>query len=216
MAGDGTLDDELMALIRAIAAGKTAAVLQMLEAQPQLARTCFIVKGATRQAAREYFLDEIGHYVYAGDTALHMAAAAYRDGIVRHLIAQGADIRARNRLGAEPLHLAAMGAPGAHHFNPPAQTATIAALIQARADPNATDKHGVAPLHRAVRMRCAAAVKALLEGGADSGRPNKNGSTPMMLAEKTTGRGGSGSPEARAQQQEIVRLLKQAQRDAET
>jgi ankyrin repeat protein len=99
--------------------------------------------------------------------------------------------------------------PGASHFNPPAQTATIATLIEAGADPNATDKHGVAPLHRAVRMRCAAAVKALLEGGADPMRPNRNGSTPMMLAGKTTGRGGSGSPEAKAQQQEIVRLLAQ-------
>jgi len=211
MADDGTSDDELMVLVRTIAAGRTAAVLQMLEAQPQLARACFVIKGATRQAAREYFLAEIGHYVYAGDTALHMAAAAYRTEIVRQLIARGADIRARNRLGAEPLHLAAMGMPGAHHWNPPAQTATIAALIEAGADPNATDKHGVAPLHRAVRMRCAAAVKALLDGGADARRPNRNGSTPMMLAGKTTGRGGSGSPEARAQQQEIMRLLAQGQ-----
>jgi ankyrin repeat protein len=209
MAGDGTSDDELMALVRTLAAGSTTTVLQILKTRPQLARACFAIKGATRHAARDYFLTEIGHYVYAGDTALHMAAAAYRTEIVHQLIAQGADVRARNRLGAEPLHLAAMGMPGASHFNPPAQTATIAALIEAGADPNATDKHGVAPLHRAVRMRCAAAVKALLEGGADSTRPNKNGSTPMMLAGKTTGRGGSGSPEAQAQQQEIVRLLAQ-------
>ena len=36
---------------------------------------------------------------------------------------------------------------------------------------------------------------------------NKNGSTPMQLATKMTGRGGSGSPEAKAQQEEIVRIL---------
>jgi hypothetical protein len=32
----------------------------------------------------------------------------------------------------------------------------------------------------------------------------------MKLAEMTTGRGGSGSPDAKAQQQEIVRLLRAA------
>jgi hypothetical protein len=50
-------------------------------------------------------------------------------------------------------------------------------------------------------------VQALLDGGADAGRTNKTGSTPMQLATWTTGRGGSGSPESRAQQEEIVRLL---------
>ena len=66
----------------------------------------------------------------------------------------------------------------------------------------------MAPLHRAVRTRCAAAVEALLEGGADAKLKNKSGSTPMMLAKMTTGRGGSGSIAARAEQQEIVRLLR--------
>ena len=67
----------------------------------------------------------------------------------------------------------------------------------------------MAPLHRAVRTRCTGAVRALLEGGADARRENKNGSTPMKLATSTTGRGGSGSAEAKAQQAEIVRLLRQ-------
>jgi ankyrin repeat protein len=85
---------------------------------------------------------------------------------------------------------------------------TIACLIEAGADPNAVDKSGVTPLHRAVRTRCAAAVRVLLAGGADARRANKRGSTPMLLASQNTGRGGSGSPEAKAQQQEILRLLK--------
>jgi hypothetical protein len=50
-------------------------------------------------------------------------------------------------------------------------------------------------------------VGALLDGGADAQRKNGNGSTPMMLATRQTGRGGSGAPEAKAQQAEIVRLL---------
>jgi hypothetical protein len=60
-----------------------------------------------------------------------------------------------------------------------------------------------------VRTRCAAAVGLLLARGADGRRTNRNGSTPMLLATENTGRGGSGSPEARAEQQEIVRLLRQ-------
>jgi hypothetical protein len=83
----------------------------------------------------------------------------------------------------------------------------VEALLDAGADPNAIDKSGVAPLHRAVRTRSAAAVAALLDGGADPELTNKRGSTPLQLATRTTGRGGSGSPEARAEQEEIIRLL---------
>lgn len=79
----------------------------------------------------------------------------------------------------------------------------------AGADPNAIDKSGVAPLHRAVRNRCAAAVRALIDGGADPRAPNRNGSIPLLLVTQNTGRGGSGSAEAKAQQKEIVRLLLQ-------
>ena len=71
----------------------------------------------------------------------------------------------------------------------------------------AVDKGGVTPLHRAVRNRCAAAVAALLAAGADPHAENNSGSTPARLARVTSGRGGSGSPAAKAQQAEIVRLL---------
>jgi hypothetical protein len=72
---------------------------------------------------------------------------------------------------------------------------------------------GVTPLHRAVRTRCAEAVRTLLAHGADPARKNKSGSTPMHLASLNTGRGGTGSAEAKAQQAEIVRALEQAVRD---
>jgi hypothetical protein len=94
-------------------------------------------------------------------------------------------------------------------WNPSAQTKIIARLIRAGADPNAVDKSGGAPLHRAVRNRCAAAVRALIEGGANPRAPNRNGSTPLLLATQNTGRGGSGSAEAKAQQEEILRVLRE-------
>ena len=197
-----------MPLIRAIVAGDDAAALRLLAAAPALAQARAAL-GATRQAPKPYFFAAILHYVYAGDTALHIAAAGYRRALVRQLIDMGADVRARNRRGAEPLHAAAVGMPGSPSWDPQAQAATIAGLIEAGADPNAVDKSGVTPLHRAVRTRCAAAVKVLLDHGADVQRKNKNGSTPMLLAIDNTGRGGTGSPEAKAQQQEIVCLLEQ-------
>jgi ankyrin repeat protein len=199
---------ELMALIRAIGVDDAAA-LRLLAASPSSA-AARIAQGATREAAGDSYLTSIAHYVYAGDTALHIAAAAYRCRIVRKLITLGANVRARNRRGAEPLHYAADGAPGAPTWNPDAQATTIAILITAGADPNAADNSGVMPLHRAVRTRCAAAVQALLAGGADACAKNKSGSSPMQLATRNTGRGGSGSPEAKAQQIEIVRLLEDA------
>jgi ankyrin repeat protein len=164
----GKPDSALETLARTIAAGDAPAALRLLAASPALARACF-AEGATRQVAQAYFIDEIGRYVYAGDTALHIAAAAYQTEVVRKLIAMGAAVSARNRRGAEPLHAAVVGAPGLSWWNPRAQAATVACVIEAGADPNAVDKSGVTPLHRAVRTRSAAAVKILLDHGADAG-----------------------------------------------
>jgi len=196
----------LMQLVRAIAAGDTDTTSEMLKASPELANAT-VDSGATRQDASTYYLDEINHYVYAGDTALHIAAAAYRIDLVHTLLAIGADVSATNRRRAEPLHYAADGIPGSDAWRPAEQAAVITSLIAAGADPNASDNNGATPLHRAVRTRCGAAVRALLEGGADSTRPNRSGSTPLKLATRTTGRGGSGSAEAKAQQALIVQLL---------
>lgn len=197
-------DTELMTLVKAIVADPGHAS-RLLAASPELAKARFR-HGATRQTAKPYLIERIG-YMLAGGTALHMAAAAYRTTLVQELIAAGADVLAQDRLGAQPIHSAAMGTPGAPAWNPDAQTETIARLIAGGADPNTLDKRGVTPLHRAVRTRCAAAVKVLLEAGADPRLSSKSGSTAMGLATRSTGRGGSGSPDAKAQQQEIVHLL---------
>ncbi len=192
--------------VEAIVAVDSGDAIEMLSASPQLAKERASV-GASRQDPEPHFFERIAHYMYEGDTALHMAAAAHQPVIAKALIAAGADVRATNRRGAQPLHYAVDGGPGSAAWNPEKQAKIVAILIKAGANPNAADKSGVGPLHRAVRNRCAAAVQALLEGGADPKAANGNGSTPLQLAQHNTGRSGSGSAEAKAQQQIILRLL---------
>ena len=188
--------------VRLVVKGDVNDVSRRLMANPALA-TARAEVGATRQDATDFFFTEICHYLYAGDTALHMAAAAFRRPLAELLVAHGADWRAKNRRGAQPLHYAA----DSNRWEPTAQAEMIAYLLSIGAGPNVTDRSGVAPLHRAVRTRSSPAVRALLDGGANPRARNKAGSTPLHLAVQTTGRGGSGSPHARQQQADIIRLL---------
>lgn len=199
------LDRDFLELVRAIVAGDAAKAAHLVDNSPMLihARSA---SGATRKSAETYFFEAIAHYMYSGDTALHMAAASFRPEIAQALIDRGADCSARNRRGAEPLHYAA----DSNIWNPIAQAATIDCLIRAGANPNALDKGGVPALHRAVRTRCAAAVEALLAGGADPRGRNGSGSAPLHLAVQNTGRGGSGAPHAIEQQRQIIVLLLKA------
>jgi hypothetical protein len=191
---------ELFALIQEIGAGNRTAVLSSLTERPEL-----LAAGLGRD--EEFFFAAHRAQVYAGDTALHAAAFAYRTDLVADLTARGADVRARNRRGAEPLHSATIGGPGPAGWDPDAQVAVIRALVAAGAEPNAKAMGGVTPLHRAVRNRCSAAVATLLALGANPRLKNDNGSTAMDLVQWTTGRPGSGSPEAKAEQQRIAELL---------
>jgi hypothetical protein len=174
--------------VRAVVAGDIDQVSRRLAGDPALATTAADV-GATRQDASDFFFADIAHYLYGGDTALHLAAAAFRRPVAEILVTGGADVRARNRRGAEPLHYAA----DTNRWDPAAQAETIEYLLSVGADPNALDRSGVAPLHRAVRTRSLPAVRALLDGGADPRLANKAGSKPLRLAVLSTGRGGSGS-----------------------
>jgi ankyrin repeat protein len=198
-------DNGLYDFVRVIVAGDTATAARLLDNSPTLAHARCVV-GATRQGPNPYFFEAIAHYMYAGDTALHMAAAAHTCEIAQALINKGADCFAKNRRGAQPLHYAADANAG----KPAAQAATIACLIRAGADPNVTDRSGVTPLHRAVRTRCAAAVEALLAGGAALRGRNGSGSTPLHLAVQNTGASNSGTPHAIAQQRLIIDLLLRA------
>ena len=198
MAVGGTTD--LRGLLVAIADLDHKAAVDLLNATPSLA-TAGLARG------EEFFLAVRLAQVYEGDTALHAAGFSYDPQMARELITRGAGIRARNRRGAEPLHAAVIGVPGSANWNPARQRDVIAYLIGAGADPNAAAAGGVTPLHRAVRNRCSAAVGALLRAGADPRLPNDRGSTASDLAVWTTGRGGTGSAAAKAEQRIIIELL---------
>jgi hypothetical protein len=196
----GFTGSPLGALFAAIVSRDRMTARKMLEESPILVRA--VVEDG------DVFFDEIKHYAYVGDTALHMAAAAYLLPVAEDLAAKGAFVRARNRRGAEPLHYACDGIPGSPAWDPEAQGAIVRFLVQVGADPNVVDKSGVASLHRAVRTRSTAAVRALLEAGANLRIRNKSGSTPLHLAVRDTGRSGAGSVEAREEQATIIQLLR--------
>jgi ankyrin repeat protein len=197
----GTTD--VMEFLVAIADLDHEKTRRLLTASPSLAVAKLV-------RSDECFLATRQTQVYEGDTGLHAAAFSYDADIARELIADGADIRARNRRGAEPLHAAATGVPGSMTWDPTRQQDLICYLIAAGADPNALAAGGVTPLHRAVRNRCSAAVEALLGAGADPRLQNNGGSTASDLAHGTTGRGGTGSDEAKSEQRTLLELLDSA------
>jgi ankyrin repeat protein len=185
------------AILTAILADDRPRAKELLKADPGLATRLI-------DEARLYE-SKIFHWIYAGDTALHLAAAGYRVELVRLLLAAGAGPNSTaNHRQSGPLHYAADGFINGPDWNAKRQVETIQCLLEAGAEINAQDKNGATPLHRAVRTRCAAAAKCLLERGSDATLKNKSGSTPFHLAAQNTGRGGTGAEAARAAQREII------------
>ena len=185
------------ALLRAILDDDYATVNELVTADSSLVSTL------VREA--RFYDSKIFHWLYVGDTCLHFAAAGYRVEIARLLLAAGADPNAAtNHRHSGPLHYAADGYIISPAWDPTRQVKIIESLLTAGAHVNAQDKNGAAALHRAVRTRCAAAVRTLLAAGADPRLRNKTGSTAFHLAVQNTGRGGSGTDEARAAQRDII------------
>ncbi len=102
---------DLTSLLVAIANLDHATAIDLLNLSPSL---------ATARLARqdEFFLARRFAQLYEGDTALHAAAFSYDTEMARNLIERGADVRARNRRGSEPLHAAVIGGPGAASWDP--------------------------------------------------------------------------------------------------
>jgi ankyrin repeat protein len=146
------------------------------------------------------------HWLYRGDTPLHLAAARRQYEAARALLAAGTPVNAVNRRGAAALHYACDSRPRSATWDPDAQRRVIELLVSAGATVDQPDRGGVTPLHRAVRARSPAAVAALLSAGADPhAATRKAGSTPLHLAVAPTGAGGTAG--VGDLQLEIIRLL---------
>jgi ankyrin repeat protein len=151
----------------------------------------------------------IVHWLYVGDSALHLAAAGYRVEIAKLLLKAGADPNAaKNHRRGRPLHYAADGFIFGPAWNPKRQVKTLECLLDAGAEIDAQDKNGATALHRAVRTRAPAAVRYLLDRGSDPSLRNLPGSTAFHLAVQNTGHGGTGSEKALALQKEIIEEFK--------
>lgn len=156
-----------------------SAVREMLERNPDLAS--ITVK------RDQLFEERICHWLYRGDTLLHLAAAGHRNEIIVAFIKVGANPNAsKNRRCSTPLHYAADAVLN-EHYSASAQESSIRSLVAAGAFINAQDKNGASALHRAVRTRAAAAVDCLLEAGANPYLLNHNGSTAFHLVVQSTG-----------------------------
>src|SRR5436190_21942481 len=106
------------ALLTAILDDDQPRVKKLLKADPRLA-TCLIDEARLYQS-------KIVHWIYVGDTALHLAAAGHRFEIVRLLLAGGADPNSKmNHRQSGPLHYAADGYVSGPYWDAKKQVNTI-------------------------------------------------------------------------------------------
>ncbi|MGH9421733.1 MAG: ankyrin repeat domain-containing protein [Thermoanaerobaculia bacterium] len=186
------------ALLDAIIAADLSSVRTLIECEPEL---------VAYSVPADRLIESIPHWLYVGDTPLHLAAAALEENIVTFLLERSANPKTVNRRRASPLHYASDPRPRSGGvWNPERQTRVIDCLIGAGAEVDLADDGGATPLHRAVRARGVAAVHELLKHGANvSAALHVSGSTPLHLA--VTGSGASGTADTKEEQIEIVSAL---------
>src|ERR1041384_618482 len=111
-------------LLQAILDNARTAAKNLLQSDPTLATQRF--------TKPTLYQSKIFHWIYIGDTPLHLASAGYRVQIVDLLLAAGADPNAAaNHRHSTPLHYAADGCPGHPIFNLNAQVKTLSRLLAA-------------------------------------------------------------------------------------
>ena len=186
-------------IFAAVLAGEKE-VTRVLRSAPRAAQT---------QVSRDVLVTSIPHWLYVGDTPLHLAAAALQPEVAKILLQSGADPNAENRRGATPLHYACDARPRSGGiWDPAAQAAIIDVLVEHGAHLDRGDRGGTTPLHRAVRARSVAAVRTLVGLGARTDRRLRTrGSTPLHLAAQSTG--ASRTAGSLHQQLEIIGLLRE-------
>src|SRR6266571_4257086 len=137
----GREQDRMTTLLAAIVDDDVSTVKRLLKADVGLA-TRLIPKP-------KLYNSGIFHWIYVGDTPLHLAAAGYRVEIIRLLLASGADPNSTaNHRRSGPLHYAADGYINGPAWDAKRQVKTILCLVEAGAEANVQDKNGAAPLHR--------------------------------------------------------------------
>ena len=114
-----------------------------------------------------------------GFTPLHLAAANGYKTMAEFLLANKADVNAKDNSQSTPLHQV-VAASGEH-------VDLVELLITHKADVNAADTNGLTPLHYATLADNGKAVKLLLTHGAHPDvREKVDGNTPLIIA---TGKG---------------------------
>src|SRR5262245_31224619 len=120
-------------LLAAILDDNVAQVKKLLKREPELV--------SARVEKAVFYDTAIFHWLYVGDTALHLAAAGYRLEIVTALIAAGADPNAAfNHRRGTPLHYAADGYINGPAWDTKRQVETIRKLLEAGAGIDSKDK----------------------------------------------------------------------------